>query len=147
MAGQGAEYSAQIEEWIAAYEALPEDRKASLTLWFATQRLIVENAGISLRDWCAYLEWAMHNPLDYSFILDFPEQKRAKPRDESQRGDETSRARSLIGADVVRHNIEPGSRARVGSGIRDKSASSREVDHDLFARFMQERMKPGSGTK
>ncbi|MBK8013704.1 MAG: hypothetical protein IPK13_20440 [Deltaproteobacteria bacterium] len=143
MAGQGAEYSGQIEAWIAAYEALPDDRKASLTLWFATQRLIVENAGISLREWCGYLEWAMHNPLDYSFIVDFPEKKRPKPRDESQRGDETSRARSLIGADVSRPNIE----GTTATGMREKSASSREVDHDLLARFMQERMKPGSGTK
>src|SRR5262245_54207516 len=66
------EHENEIAEWLKAYEALPEERRDRIQRWFAMQKLIVDNAGIKADEWFRYIQWAMDNPFDYSFVNDFP---------------------------------------------------------------------------
>lgn len=141
MASVGAEFEDQINEWMKAFEALPADRKENLKKWFATQKIIVENSGLSVEEWFGFIRWAMDNPLDYSFILKFPDSGEVATEggDTARRSDETKDARRLVGGDAVKVPLED------GPGIKDKATSDRGIERELFNEFMKNRL--GGGRK
>lgn len=140
MASHGAEYEDAINEWIKAFEGLPEDRQEKLKMWFATQKIIIENSGLSPEEWFGYIEWAMDNPFDYSFVKDFPDTAEAADEDSAARSDETRGARDFIGADGARKPLAD------GPGITEKAKSEKKLERELFDEFMKNRLG-GSGRK
>lgn len=133
MASVGAEHEDQINEWMRSFEELPEDRQDKLKRWFATQKLIIENTGLSDEEWFTYIQWAMDNPFDYSFIMDFPDKPEVVGEtDAAERGDGTMAARNLVGGAVP-------ARAPDGPGLEEKGKSEKGLDRELFDRFMRNR--------
>lgn len=136
MASEGVEHENRMAEWMEAFEALPEDRRDKLQRWFATQKVIIENGGLSEEEWFGYIQWAMDNPFDYSFIHDFPDQPEANPEaDSAERGDGTKAARQLIGGDTA----APAAPVEDGRGLKDKATSERGLERELFENFMRNR--------
>lgn len=133
MASVGAEHEDQINDWMRSFKELPEDRQDKLKRWFATQKIIIENSGLSEEEWFTYIQWAMDNPLDYEFIKDFPDIPEARPEaDAAERADATKKARQLVGGQVAA--VAPD-----GEGIKDKAKSEGGLEKELFERFMQNR--------
>lgn len=138
MASVGAEHEQQIQEWLKAFEALPKEQQDNLQRWFATQKVIIDNTGLTPEQWFGYIEWAMDNPFDYSFILDFPADASATlGEDAAQIGDTTRDARKLVGGDTKV------TAATGEGGLQDKATSDRKVERELFDRFMKERLGGG----
>lgn len=138
MASAGAEHEKAIQEWLKSFEALPKEQQDNLQRWFATQKIIIDNTGLTPEQWFGYIEWAMDNPLDYSFILDFPaEGAGVDAEDEAQIGDTTRDARKLVGGETKV------SAATGEGGMQDKATSDRKVERELFDRFMKERLGGG----
>lgn len=135
MASVGAEYEEQIQDWMKSFETLPEARKDNLMRWFATQKVIIDNTGLTPEQWFGYIEWAMNNPLDYSFIMDFPETEESKAA--MAEGSAERDARKFVGGNV------PTKAATDGPGMQDKAQSERKVERELFDRFMKERLGGG----
>lgn len=134
MASAGAEHEDRINEWMKSFEELPEDRRDKLMRWFATQKVIIENTGLSEEAWFQYIQWAMDNPFDYAFILDFPDQPEvAGDSDQAERTDATRGARELVGGQTAMKAPES------GKGITEKGKSERQLERELFERFMQNR--------
>ncbi len=59
--------------WQAEFDKLPEERQTAMKAWYAVQAYTAEQLGLEVEDWMAYVQWAFTNPLDFSFIADFPE--------------------------------------------------------------------------
>lgn len=138
MASVGAEHEQAIAEWMKAFEALPAEQRDNIERWFATQKIIIENTGLTAQQWFGYIEWAMDNPLDYSFILDFPATAESMAAaDDAERTDSTRDARRLVGADT------PVTAGTGDGGLQDKATSDRKVERELFDRFMKERLGGG----
>ncbi|MEL7369478.1 MAG: hypothetical protein AAFN74_11235 [Myxococcota bacterium] len=130
------EFEDDINEWMESFRELPEDRQDNLKRWFATQKIIIENAGLSANDWFLLVQWAMDNPMDYSFILDFPEQAEHDPElDSSERSDATKGARDLIAGGKADPKVAPD-----GPGIKEKAQSSKTLERELFSNFMKGRL-------
>src|SRR5205814_648346 len=51
--------------WLAAFEALPEDRKGEMDAWFRRQSLVIEGLGIAPEHWFGYVQWAIENLFDW----------------------------------------------------------------------------------
>jgi hypothetical protein len=138
MARQGAEHEDAINEWIKAFEKLPEERRENLSKWFATQKIIIENSGLSPEEWFRHIEWAMDHPLDYSFVLEFPDvTDEAAAADSAARTDETRTAREMVGADAPKTPLAD------GPGIVDKAQSEKKLERELFDEFMKNRLGGG----
>jgi hypothetical protein len=128
----------EILEWMKTFESLPEDRRDLVHRWFATQKLIIDNSGITVEDWFNHVQWAIENPFDYSFVMNFPDKEEAGgPADNTKTTDETQRARQLVGAQP--HTA----RTEASPTIKDKATSERGLEKELFSRFMSEQMKKG----
>lgn len=133
MASVGAEHEEHIAEWMKAFEVLPPDRKDNLMRWFATQKIIIENSGLTDHEWFSHIQWAMDNPFDYAFIKDFPDiPELTTEADAAERSDATKKARALVGGQVE-------ARAPDGPGIKEKAAAKEGLERELFDRFMQNR--------
>src|SRR5437870_656868 len=90
----------EVLEWMKTYESLPEERRDLVQRWFATQKLIIDNVGISAEEWFRYIQWAMDNPFDFSFVRGFPEKEdtpNIAAADSAKKADETRDARQLVG--------------------------------------------------
>src|SRR5260370_42689489 len=125
----------EIQEWMKTYEALPEERRDLVQRWFATQKLIIDNAGITAEEWFRYIQWAMDNPFDFSFVQQFPEKEEAGgASDDARKTDETRDARKIVGADTKKAPIAD------GPGMKDKAKSEKGLEKELFSRFMSEQM-------
>jgi hypothetical protein len=140
MARQGAEHEDAINDWIKAFEKLPEDRQDKLKKWFATQKIVIENSGLSPVEWFSYIEWAMDNPFDYSFIQDFPDNPDEAKSDSAARTDETRTAREMVGAAGAKTPL-------VGEGVAEKAKSEKKLERDLFDEFMKNRLGGGGKRK
>src|SRR5690349_77184 len=92
--------------WLEAFDHLPEQRKVALAQWFMTQKLTSQALGVEETAWWELVEWAMHNPLDYSFVNDFPD-NRANP-DGSPAAEASLEARELVGAAVSYQAVADG---------------------------------------
>ncbi len=135
MASVGAEHDEQIQEWMKGFKELPEDRQDNIFRWFATQKIIIENSGLEMQEWFAYIEWAMDNPFDYAFINDFPDMPEHEVgADAAERADGTKQARALVGGAVA----VTGPTAD-GPGLKDKAKAKEGLERELFDRFMQNR--------
>jgi len=133
MASVGAEHEEHISEWMAAFDELPPERQENLKRWFATQKIIIENSGLTEEEWFGHIQWAMDNPFDYGFIKDFPDVPEAVTEaDAAERSDATKQARALVGGQVE-------ARAPDGPGIKDKAEAKEGLERELFDRFMQNR--------
>ena len=140
MASQGAEYENQIRAWMKAFESLPEDRQTALRAWFGMQKVIIDNSGLSTKDWFEHVQWAFDHPLDFSFVNDFPaEGASVHGGDASEATDATRDAKEFVGATAKSTAVAD------GPGLQEKAQSEKAVDKELFDRFMHERMKPGTG--
>ena len=139
MARQGVEHEDAINEWIKAYEKLPEDRQEKLKKWFATQKIVIENSGLSPDEWFRYIEWAMDNPFDYSFVKDFPDKAEEAGGDSAARNDETRSAREMVGAEGAKTPLAS------GEGVAEKAKSEKKLERELFDEFMKNRL--GGGRK
>ncbi len=141
MARQGVEHEDAINEWIKAFEKLPEDRQETLRKWFATQKVIIENSGLSPEEWFAYVQWAMDNPFDYSFVKDFPDRADDGTGDSAKREDETRTARAMVGGE---HAVTP---LAGGEGVAEKAKSEKPLERELFDEFMKNRLGGGGGRR
>ena len=74
-------------------EALPEERKRAVQHWFGTQMFIAKELGLDPDDWFGYLDWALQNPLDFSFLFQRPKGRGPGPSD-----DELKAAKAVLGA-------------------------------------------------
>lgn len=137
MASQGAEFEEQINDWIKAFEGLPEERQENLKKWFATQKIIIENSGLAPEEWFAHVEWAMDNPFDYTFIKDFPDSGETADGDAAIIGDETKSAREMVGADAAKTPLAD------GPGITEKAKSEKKLERELFDEFMKNKLGGG----
>jgi hypothetical protein len=132
------EHENEINEWMKSYEALPEDRRDQVQRWFATQKLIIENAGISPEEWFRYIQWAMDNPFDFSFIQNFPEKEEAGgAADDAKKQDETRDARQLVGGETKKKPVAD------GPGMKEKAKSEKTIEKELFNRFLSEQISKG----
>jgi hypothetical protein len=122
-----------LEDWIAAFEALPEDRREDIEKWFATQKIIIEASGLEPETWFGYVEWALDHPFDYSFIQDFPETGAGEARDAAERTDATRRSRELVGG-ATRVT------APDGDGMKGKAKAKQGLERELFDNFMKNRL-------
>jgi hypothetical protein len=141
MARQGVEHEDAINEWIKAFEKLPEDRQEKLKKWFATQKIIIENSGLSPEQWFGYIEWAMDHPFDYSFVKDFPDKPEEQGADSAARRDETRSAREMVGADAPKTPLAS------GEGVAEKAKSEKKLERELFDEFMKNRLGGGGGRR
>lgn len=123
----------RLEDWISAFERLPAERQENLRKWFATQRVIIEASGLEPEEWFRYVEWALDNPFDYSFIEDFPEAPSASSLDGAERTDSTRRPRELIGG-ATRVSLPE------GEGLRGKAVAKKGLERELFDNFMKNRL-------
>ncbi len=121
-----------INDWMKSFEALPADRKDNLYRWFATQKVIMEASGLKTDEWFGYIQWAMDNPFDYSFIHDFPEVAESAVGDAAERSDATRSARQLVGGTVK-------VAAPDGKGMKEKATSNQALERELFKNFMKGR--------
>jgi hypothetical protein len=87
------------EAWLRGVAELPEDRKKAVAEWFLLQRLTAEAFGLEEQAWWELIEWAMKNPLDFSFIEDFPDRGEAGADDATEQ-DGSAAARTLVGSSV-----------------------------------------------
>ncbi len=117
---------------MAAFEALPEDRKENVRKWFATQKVIVDASGLTPEQWFGYIEWALDHPFDYGFIQDFPEAG-AGPQDAAERTDATRRSRELVGG-TTKVAIPD------GEGLKGKAKAAGGLERELFDNFMKNRL-------
>lgn len=130
-------YENEINEWMKSFEALPPERQENLKKWFATQKIILENAGLTPEEWFGYVQWAMDNPFDYGFIRDFPDAPEAGPvADAAERSDATRDARKLVGGTTA-------AAAPDGPGLKSKATSDKGLERELFNRFMRDRLGGG----
>ena len=128
----------EMAEWMKSYEALPEERRDLVQRWFATQKLIIENAGISAEEWFRYVQWAMDNPFDYSFVMNFPDKEGAAVgADSAAKVDETRAAQKLVGGDTKKAPLAD------GPGMKEKAKSEKGLEKELFNRFMTDRIPKG----
>lgn len=126
--------TAEVDDWMQAFQTLPTARREALRQWFSTQELIIEHSGQSASSWYQLIQWAMEHPGDYSFVEAFP----APPPDTQQpdraeRGDATEQARVFVGG-------EAGWAAPATEAISDKARSEEGLERELFARFMAGRL-------
>ncbi len=61
------------QAWKAEFDKLPKEQQMAVQGWYAVQAYTAEQLGLEVEEWMAYVQWAFANPLDYSFIADFPE--------------------------------------------------------------------------
>ena len=123
-----------LEDWVQAFEALPEDRQENVRKWFATQRVIIEASGLEPQEWFSYVEWALDHPFDYSFIQDFPDVGNgAGTTDGAERVDGTRKPRELVGGNTK-------VAAPTGEGIQEKAQSGKGLERELFDNFMRNRL-------
>lgn len=126
----------EIAEWMKNYEALPEERRELVQRWFATQKIIIENAGVTAEEWFRHVQWAMDNPFDYAFVSDFPDKPETNVSSDSAKGsDETRAARKLVGGDTKKAPLAD------GHGMKDKAKSDKGLDKELFNRFLSNQIK------
>ncbi|MCK6550380.1 hypothetical protein L6R52_31375 [Myxococcota bacterium] len=126
----------EIAEWMKTYEALPEERRELVQRWFATQKIIIDNAGISADEWFRYVQWAMDNPFDYAFVQGFADKPDAVvSADSAAESDETRAARKLVGADAKKAPLMD------GPGMKDKAKSDKGLEKELFNRFLSNQIK------
>lgn len=121
-----------LADWISAFEALPPDKRENVEKWFATQKIIIEASGLEPQAWFGYIEWALDNPFDYSFIQDFPDVGTGT-EDEAERTDGTRSARQLVGGET-----------RVAApdadeGMAKKASAKKGLERELFDNFMKNR--------
>lgn len=136
MASVGAEFEDDINDWMEAFKHLPEDRQDNLKRWFATQKIIIDNSGLTPLEWFEHVQWAMDNPFDYSFVLDFPEQaEHDVGADSAERTDATRGARDFVAGGKAAPKVAPD-----GPGIQDKAQSERKLERELFSNFMKGRL-------
>lgn len=136
MVTAGAEFDDDINQWMEAFRGLPEDRQDNIMRWFATQKVIIENSGLSVEEWFTLVQWAMDNPLDYRFVLDFPDQpEHDVTKDSAERSDATRSARDLVAGGKADPKTAPD-----GPGIQDKAKSDRSLERELFSNFMKGRL-------
>lgn len=126
-----------IEGWMEAFQSLPADRQDKLRMWFATQKLIIDHSGLSPEAWFGYIQWAMDNPLDYSFVNDFPDRDDLSGADSAERSDATRAARELVGGTTKF------SGAPEGEDISKKAQAKQGLERELFDRFMSGRLGGG----
>jgi hypothetical protein len=122
------------EAWLQAAAGLPEDRRAAVAEWFLLQRLSAQALGLPEEAWWDLIEWAMKNPLDFSFIDEFPD-RGVDESDSTERADGTAPARALVGSEVAHTAVAD------GPGIAANADSDNSLDRELFNRFMQERIR------
>ncbi len=132
------EHENEINEWLKTFEKLPEERQEQLKLWFSTQKIIIDNSDLTPEDWFQYIEWALDNPFDYSFIEDFPDVEAAGASDTTQKDDTTRGARELVGAETKKNAPQD------GEGIQ-KKAKKEGIERELFDQFMKNHL--GSGRR
>lgn len=124
-----------VEEWLQSFNILPEDRQEKLRYWFATQKIIIDHSGLTPEEWFGYIQWAMDNPLDYSFVNDFPDRGDAAGEDAAERIDATRAARELVGGST---------KVSVSEGkVSEKARSEQGLERELFDRFMSGRLGGG----
>lgn len=123
---------AALEDWIAAFEALPADRQENVKKWFATQKVIIEASGLTPQAWFGYVEWALDHPFDYSFIQAFPAPE--GDTDGAERADASRASRQLVGAETKVSAPEGGGFAKRGS------VEKGGLERELFDNFMKNRL-------
>lgn len=129
----------EIAEWMKTYEALPEERRDLVQRWFAMQKIIVDNAGISAEDWFRHVQWAMDNPFDYAFVQNFPDKVvEGVAGDSAKKTDETRAAQKLVGTETKKAPLTDGQH-----GMKEKAKSEKGLEKELFNRFMTDRISKG----
>lgn len=123
---------AVLEDWVSAFDALPEDRRENVRKWFATQKVIIDASGLTPEQWFGYVEWALDHPFDYSFVQAFPETGEASA-DGAERQDGTRASRELVGGQTKVS-------APSGDGLKGKSQASGGLERELFDNFMKNRL-------
>ena len=73
IAEQQSEIQVMKQQMQAEFEKLPAERQAAVKGWYAVQAYTAEQLGLPVDEWMAYVQWAFANPLDFSFVADFPE--------------------------------------------------------------------------
>src|SRR5262245_22003729 len=102
------------------YEALPEERRDMVQRWFAMQKIIIENSGISAEHWFRHIQWAMDNPFDFSFVQQFSDKDSPQAASDSAKAtDETRAARKLVGGEAKKAPVAD------GPGIKEKAKSEK----------------------
>ncbi len=136
MASVGAEFEDDISDWMESFRSLPEDRQENIKKWFATQKIIIDNSGLSVQEWFSHVQWAMDNPFDYRFVLDFPEvPEHDVGKDAAERSDATRDARDLVTGGESGAKSAPD-----GPGIPDKARAEGSLERELFSNFMKGRL-------
>lgn len=51
-----------------AYKKLPPDAQERVQAWLGTQMFIARELALPRETWLGYVEWALRNPFDYSFL-------------------------------------------------------------------------------
>ncbi len=126
------EHEEDIEKWMEAFNKLPAERQDKIHRWFATQKIIIEHTDLTVDEWFGHIQWAMDNPFDYSFILDFPDEAADGGEDAAEVGDDSRDARELVGGQTARN-------APDGPNIADKSKAGGQLERELFDDFMKNR--------
>lgn len=119
-----------LDDWMSAFEALPEQSQDHLRRWFATQKLIIEASGLSPEAWFGYVEWAIERPMDYSFIEAFPAPEASVDEQDGSETDETRASRALVGAELERQALDQ------GEGVRTM-VEGKSLEREVFKNFMQ----------
>jgi len=83
-------------------DRLPPAQKQAVQSWLGTQMFIAKELGLESETWFKYLDWAIKNPFDFTFVFDIIEQAGAQAPSE----DDVKKAAALVGA--VTRTKQPG---------------------------------------
>jgi hypothetical protein len=51
-------------------DRLPAAQKQAVQAWLGTQMFIAKELGLSSETWFQYIDWALKNPFDFTFVFD-----------------------------------------------------------------------------
>jgi hypothetical protein len=123
----------QADAWMDAVGQLPKPRQEAVAIWMEMQGFIVQNLGVPPDEWLGYVQWALENPFDYSFVEEFPDDGTYELTEDSATiGDATEAARNVVGSKAAKN-------VATGDGIQGKRKTD-GIDKELFNRFMSQHM-------
>lgn len=127
-----------IQHLVLMAQQLPEERRLALNQWFAIQRASARSLGIEEAEWWSLIEWAMDNPLDFSFFPELAGEALAAAGAPGEPGEpvgaeQEAKARRLVGGAAA------SAPAQGAPTMADKSQATRDLDREVFQRFLNQR--------
>lgn len=116
--------------WQQEFEKLPEERQVAVQKWYAIQAYTAEQLGLTVEEWMAHVQWAMENPLDFSFLADFPEVAAALAAQDGFEKGGDNKAAALIGSrpDAIPSTEQPKSGTSLFSMMLGRESSDESND-------------------